>query len=342
MSFSGCRWRRWNKLTMLLAAAVTPVLSVAAEERARPATPHQRLLLDMGDHIVGAVARKDTAHPVFHGCIDWHSAVHGHWALLRVARTVKERTDLAAWVDQSLGRPELADEADYVRRRPRFEMPYGRAWFLRLAVEHECWRNEHPELGESPLRPFADEVAQSLADYYDRRQPSPQSREYGNDAWALVQLHDFYKHRGAEEERRRVERLVDEYFLNNPAKLGFETDFRSPEFFSRFGNWSYLIAHAKEPAQLERFWQARRPTDEALRPVKLIDGNDHHLGVNWSRAWAIRSVSRSVSDEQERARLDAAYREHVNAGAAAHRQFSRDYGAYGHWVPQFAVYALTE
>ena len=40
----------------------------------------------MADSISAAVERTDTDHPVFHGCIDWHSAVHGHWALLRIAR----------------------------------------------------------------------------------------------------------------------------------------------------------------------------------------------------------------------------------------------------------------
>src|SRR5687768_6787272 len=25
--------------------------------------------------------------PAFHGCYDWHSAVHGHWLLVRLART---------------------------------------------------------------------------------------------------------------------------------------------------------------------------------------------------------------------------------------------------------------
>ncbi len=24
--------------------------------------------------------------PIFHGCFDWHSAVHGHWLLIRLAR----------------------------------------------------------------------------------------------------------------------------------------------------------------------------------------------------------------------------------------------------------------
>src|SRR5690606_14009025 len=26
-------------------------------------------------------------HPAFYGCYDWHSAVHGHWLLIRLLRT---------------------------------------------------------------------------------------------------------------------------------------------------------------------------------------------------------------------------------------------------------------
>ena len=26
-------------------------------------------------------------HPVFYGCFDWHSSVHGHWMLVRLLRT---------------------------------------------------------------------------------------------------------------------------------------------------------------------------------------------------------------------------------------------------------------
>ena len=26
-------------------------------------------------------------HPAFYGCFDWHSAVHGHWLLVRLLRS---------------------------------------------------------------------------------------------------------------------------------------------------------------------------------------------------------------------------------------------------------------
>ena len=38
-----------------------------------------------------AVCRKDTDHTAFHGCIDWHSAVHGTWALTAYTRMTGDR-----------------------------------------------------------------------------------------------------------------------------------------------------------------------------------------------------------------------------------------------------------
>lgn len=32
------------------------------------------------------VAPPRTLTPAFHGCYDWHSSVHGHWLLVRLAR----------------------------------------------------------------------------------------------------------------------------------------------------------------------------------------------------------------------------------------------------------------
>ncbi len=26
-------------------------------------------------------------HPVFYGCLDWHSSVHGHWMLVKLIKT---------------------------------------------------------------------------------------------------------------------------------------------------------------------------------------------------------------------------------------------------------------
>jgi hypothetical protein len=76
--------------------------------------------------------------PAFWGSYDWHSAVHGHWTLVRALRREPE----AAWADEvraalslTLTRDTLAAEHAFVAARPGFERPYGLAWLLQLAAE---------------------------------------------------------------------------------------------------------------------------------------------------------------------------------------------------------------
>ena len=41
------------------------------------------------DHVVNDssdVMSPRALHPAFYGCFDWHSAVHGHWLLVRLLR----------------------------------------------------------------------------------------------------------------------------------------------------------------------------------------------------------------------------------------------------------------
>ena len=40
----------------------------------------------LGEVVEQGFIRKDTQHPAFCGCIDWHSCVHGAYALLTAAR----------------------------------------------------------------------------------------------------------------------------------------------------------------------------------------------------------------------------------------------------------------
>ena len=54
------------------------------------------------------------------------------------------------------------------------------------------------------------------------------------------------------------------------------------------------------------------------------------------------ALARKTQDLQQRDRFDQAYLKHVNAGMVEHEKAKDDYRNYGHWVPQFAVYALTE
>ena len=69
--------------------------------------------------------------PIFYGAFDWHSAVHGHWTLVRLVRLFPGEPWAAAVhaaLDASFDPARAAGELAYLAPRPGFEMPYGVAW----------------------------------------------------------------------------------------------------------------------------------------------------------------------------------------------------------------------
>ena len=313
-------------------------------------SPETESVLDrLAPGIAEGIARKDTKHPVFHGNVDWHSAVHGHWALLRIARATGKHAGEAKAADASMTPEGIEAEAKILRENPAFEMPYGRAWFLRLAVEHDLWSG-----GKDPrLKGMAREVARSMLDHYAQFPPSPCSHDYLNASWALAQLHAWFRHAKDAQGLEAVQAIVRDRFLEIPIRLSLGTDASSPEFFSPLGNWAYLVATTQDAKVLQVFLDRQGIPDADLKPVEALHPYPHglpekpmpiphQLGLNWSRAWALKALSKAAPGEKDRKRFEAAYRAHVDAAMKRHEAYGGDFWLYGHWVPQFAVYALTE
>ena len=59
------------------------------------------------------VATPRALHPAFYGAFDWHSAVHGHWCLARIARRFPDAPlagEARAMLDRHLTVPALTAE----------------------------------------------------------------------------------------------------------------------------------------------------------------------------------------------------------------------------------------
>ena len=179
------RGRLLAALGALGAAALAGGAGAQAQEPyATLRTDGAAIARELAETIARCVARRDTGHAAFRGCIDWHSAVHGTWALVAYARATGD-TRHEALVARILSPAGVARERALVSAEPGFEMPYGRAWFLRLAREHE---DAH---GNGVLRPMAEEVLASLMAYYGQRAPSPRRGSYDSDAWALINMLEY-------------------------------------------------------------------------------------------------------------------------------------------------------
>ena len=273
------------------------------------------------------VRRHDTIHPAFHGCIDWHSACHAVWALLAYQGLTGDARHEAI-VDEVLMPAKLVAEGADLAARPDFEMPYGRAWFLRLALE------DRRVTGSTRLTFVARDIAASIVENYRRKAPDPFAREYANSAWALINLYDYAQN----ENRADLVTFVREAAAamtgaldRLPAESEEETwpDFMAVtanlcDFLVRVGAAGADTVMKKAGARL----LALKPVTAPTRP--------HHHALNFSRAWALFGVYEATSDE----RLLASALDHLEMNLQHPSWWRGDYRAVSHWVPQFGMFAV--
>ena len=77
-------------------------------------------------------------HPVFYGCLDWHSSVHGHWMLVRLLQTypdIPNKDSIIQLLDNSFNQEKMVLESEYFGKytgSKNYERTYGWAWLLKL------------------------------------------------------------------------------------------------------------------------------------------------------------------------------------------------------------------
>src|SRR5262249_37414877 len=113
------------------------------------------------------VAPPHELHPVFHGSFDWHSAVPGHWGVLRVLRCASDAgVARDAWpvLERRLVAERLGGERRYLAtpERAGFERPYGLAWLLQLAAESREWDEPRVVPMRDALAPLEEVAAGRL------------------------------------------------------------------------------------------------------------------------------------------------------------------------------------
>lgn len=272
------------------------------------------------------IQQTDTSFPVFHGCIDWHSSVHGHWALLRAYRETQNKLFLQN-VLSSLKMNGMEMELAYLKTNPSFEMPYGRAWFLKLMVEYEV------VTGKRDFRYFSDYVAKTLLNYILAQPFDPSKREYESLSWAAVNLVQYYKHIG---DSGKIELIKELIAPSLEKKISLNADRYSTDFFSQWGNWAYLLSNILSQKDFANWLDMQKITPTQLHPITEINSN-HHLSMNYSRAWSFWSVYKMTGLLEYK----DAYRTAIDSGLSVHSKYKNRYHAYGHWVPQFGIYAIT-
>lgn len=291
--------------------------------------------------------------PAFFGCFDWHSAVHGHWMLVRLARLYPRAPFAAparAALAKSLTPENIAGEVKYFsgKGRESFERPYGLAWLLQLAAELREWQDKDAQRWAAALRPLEELVVARLKVWLPKLSHPIRTGEHSQTAFAFGLITDYARFVGDGE----LETLVRArghafHFADRDCPLRWEPsgqDFLSPclavaDLARRF------MPPARFAAWLGAFLPAL-PLEEQAQwlPVAVVtdptDGKLAHLdGLNLSRAWMLEGIAAGLpADDPRLAALRAAAAVHRADGLAA---VTGEHYEGGHWLASFATYLVT-
>jgi hypothetical protein len=291
--------------------------------------------------------------PAFYGCYDWHSSVHGHWLLARLAKTFPGTplaTQARAALSRSLTPENVAGEVAYLRGpgRASFERPYGLAWLLALAAELRSWNDPQAQRWSRNLEPLEIEAAQRIMAWLPKLRYPIRVGEHSQTAFAFGLIQDWAIASGDIGVSRLLDSRARAYYLSDRnCPLSYEPsgeDFLSPclaeaDFMRRilppdeFAKWLRAFLPAI-PVNGRPGW---------LTPGVVTDRSDPKLahidGLNLSRAWMLEGIASGLPPKDHRiAALRAAATTHAEAALPA---VTGEHYEGGHWLGTFAVYLTT-
>jgi len=291
--------------------------------------------------------------PAFYGCYDWHSSVHGHWLLARLARTFPSAAFASSAREalrQSLTADNIAQETVYLSAEGRasFERPYGLAWLLQLVAELREWDDPEAREMAANLRPLEQAALGRLNDWLPKLSYPVRIGEHAQTAFALGLMLDYAQATG---DTRFAELLTSKarqfYLGDKDCPLLYEPsgeDFLSP-CLGEADVMRRVLPRGEFARWLRTFLPQISPARRGawLAPVVSPDPSDPKLahldGLNLSRAWMLEGIAAGLPKGDKRLPvIMAAAEAHRRAGLAA--VTGKHYEG-GHWLGSFAVYLVT-
>ncbi|EKS7426324.1 TPA: DUF2891 domain-containing protein [Enterobacter cancerogenus] len=301
------------------------------------------LLNDDGDVLPPRVL-----HPVFYGCFDWHSAVHGYWLLLRCVRLFPDlpcREAIVALFEEHITAENVAQELAYFNApfRASFERPYGYGWLLALAQELKHSALPQAQRWYQTLEPLTQDIRDRLVDYLSKLTYPIRVGTHYNSAFALALALDY---------ARAVQDSALEESILAAANRFYARDTHYPahyepggdEYISGALTEALLMSKVAEhfPAWFDSFLPNVGSITALMEPAQVSDRTDpkiaHLDGLNLSRAWCMKHIANALPENHvAQPALSKAVEQHL-AASVEHVVGSHYSG--GHWLASFALLAL--
>jgi hypothetical protein len=279
--------------------------------------------------------------PAFYGCYDWHSSVHGHWLLARVAHLYPDHPVVAkalAALSRNITPANIEKEAAYIDGpgRATFERPYGLAWLLAFAQE---LREMKSPLAET-IRPLERVAVARFSAWLPKLSHPVRSGEHSQTAFALGLALDYAD--AADPAFASLVRARARQFYSRDKSCPAAYEPSGEDFLSPCLAEADLMRRVLPAAEYTAWLDAFLP-QLPYSPLTVTDPTDGKLahldGLNLSRAWMLTGIGSALpANHHRRVAVLALAEAHGKAGLAA---ITGAHYEGGHWLGSFAVYYAT-
>lgn len=293
-------------------------------------------------------------HPSFYGCWDWHSAVHGHWAMVKVLKLfpdMPEKDSIRMKLRANLTQANLAAEYDFFAKESftkGFERTYGWAWLLKLYAELATWEDEEAQEWKANMQPLATLLSEKSVDYLKVLSSPLRPGTHANTAFSFGLMTEYALVMKDTTLLEAMKSFSGKHFASDQnCPTAYEpsgTDFISPCLAE-----AAVMTHFMESAAYLEWFKAFLPALDSpefgtiASPPTILDKEDpsigHLIGLMFQRAWCLKQIAAMFEDDDPRkAEFLNIADQHIRSGESI--MFESGYGG-AHWLATFAIYAYT-
>ncbi|MGV0926450.1 DUF2891 domain-containing protein [Empedobacter sp. ULE_I145] len=284
--------------------------------------------------------------PIFYGCFDWHSSVHGFWSIVKLMKDFPEldqNNQVRNELNQLITAENVAVEMAFFndKNNKNFERTYGWAWLLQLQMELNNWQDKDAQVWAKNLKPLSDLIIVRYKEYLPKLVYPIRTGTHDNTAFGLSLAIDYAR---SVNDKTFEKVIIDNanrlYLKDKSCNIAFEPS--GSDFLSACLEEALIMSKIQQNDEYKKWLKGFLPQLQKknfdLKPGVVSDRTDGHLvhldGLNFSRATALYQIEHKLPELK-----------HLNKIAQNHLNYSLnnitndDYMG-SHWLGTFALYAL--
>ena len=285
-------------------------------------------------------------HPAFYGCFDWHSAVHGHWMLVKILKEFPEisiRDSIVMGLEKNISAENILAEVKYFQAKSNktFERTYGWSWLLKLALELHTWDDPIARKLENNLQPLTDLMVENYIGFLPKLKYPIRVGEHTNTAFGLTFPLEYAIGLKNQQLTELIKQRAKDFYLNDKkCPIDWEPsgfDFLSP-CLEEANLMRLVLSQENFESWLADFLPDLSNPNFKLPEGEIIDRTDGKLvhldGLNFSRAWCLYPIASLSNNYQHLTKIGNS---HINKSLP---NLAGDSYAGSHWLASFALQAL--